>query len=614
MDHKQTQLSNIPNELLIQIVEYLDNSHDINSVTRVSRHFHWLFSDYFINLEYARCIGSAKPKFCLDLFLHALDLDSNNIIQCLTNQRHELDFRGFVPIRQFRDTTFLHLSLLGDAPRVAAHLIKFGADVNQEVTDYPDLTPLCLALARPKTSTQKEVDTSLRIACSYALPRTVASLLARGADPNALSPYGVGAMHSTVMKRLPWRYFKELSSLLLCKYNNFRSWETSIHTILSILLHFGAEINLPTQTSKIHVCDPTCWRLFDCDHRGQTALHLAAAGGLKDCVDLLFKNGAEHSIPNGDGYTPLYGALSQGNDDIIHTLLEQSSESNPIVEVHRRATALHIACRFAYSPIVHELLQLSTIVDVVDSQGRTPLHEVLGQTQLGRKQDVLTTLWHLADHRADPDITTSTPTPRQLAAIHPFLVVRDMFTLTKPYNSRLRSGNSSRKTTTQRGHWGSRSLDNTECSVREDSKSLISITPGQDTTMKPPSQPPSVAQFPKLQETSPSTVVQGDREDPLINLSQEHKGQRTRRETTQLNKEIQASAAGPKNIVTGPAAPEKGIDAVPSLIQGLGEAPSELSAGTTMESSSFWGSFARTARETGANNDETSRKGTRSDT
>ena len=60
--------------------------------------------------------------------------------------------------------------------------------------------PLYLAIAHPDA---KALDVPLSIACSYALPRTTEHLLARGADPNSLSRFGLAAIHLAVMKRLP---------------------------------------------------------------------------------------------------------------------------------------------------------------------------------------------------------------------------------------------------------------------------------------------------------------------------------------------------------------------------------------------------------------------------
>ena len=39
-------MQSLPNEILVQIIKYLDSQHDVSSVCRVDRRFHWLFSRY----------------------------------------------------------------------------------------------------------------------------------------------------------------------------------------------------------------------------------------------------------------------------------------------------------------------------------------------------------------------------------------------------------------------------------------------------------------------------------------------------------------------------------------------------------------------------------------
>jgi hypothetical protein len=83
--------------------------------------------------------------------------------------------------------TFLHFALLADAPKVAAALMKNGTDISQELEDYPDLMPLYLTLPRSLGtvgSSSKDLDSALRIACSYALPNIAGFLLTRGANAN----------------------------------------------------------------------------------------------------------------------------------------------------------------------------------------------------------------------------------------------------------------------------------------------------------------------------------------------------------------------------------------------------------------------------------------------
>lgn len=320
------------------------------------------------------------------------------------------------------------MAIDGDAPHAALFLVKLGADVDHDVGCFPELPALCLALARAKFNPQKEKDAALRIACSNALPRTVAHLLVRGADPNSVGPFGMGALHVTLKRPPSSSSYQDQESID----------ESNILLILRLLLDYGATVDLPTQTTRVHRCDPQCWKSIQCGHRGQTALHLAAANGLPGCTRLLLDDGANNCQQNADGYTPLYGAICQAREEVVSVLLACSSEENPVVEFPRGATALHIACRFAYTDMVKQIVLRGADVDAVDSHGSSPLHEVLRQMGPGRTADVVETLRFLAQHGADPDITSKLPTPREQTDAHPFPEVRNMFVLEKPKNSRLR--------------------------------------------------------------------------------------------------------------------------------------------------------------------------------
>ena len=53
---------------------------------------------------------------------------------------------------------------------------------------------------------------------------------------------------------------------------------------------------------------------------GETALHLAAAFGRKDAVELLLDHGADPSATDGNGRTPAEVAADRGHDDVVRLL------------------------------------------------------------------------------------------------------------------------------------------------------------------------------------------------------------------------------------------------------------------------------------------------------
>ncbi|KAI1428612.1 hypothetical protein F5Y12DRAFT_675048 [Xylaria sp. FL1777] len=451
MAQQHGHILSLPQELHIDIVRRLDSLNDVSSIVKLNRYFHGLFFDYLFDLKFTEIVQPARKRagenfpqtldntrrspefryYYRSLFLHALATDSSWIIEHMATHKKELSLmeplrRGFSERAGYKtEIGYLHFALAGDAPRVAAYMLKSGVDMGQEVNGFPELMPLCLALSMSRISTQEKLDASLRIACSYVLPRTVTYLLVRGANPNTYSPYGLNAIHSLLVARLP-RLAKDYVYTLNFGVNSV-DWESRIPTVLATLLAYGSDVHSPTQTTFKHECHPGCWKSINCSHEGQTALHLVAASKIPKIISRLVESGADPQLLDGDGYTPLYEALRQENEAAVDMFLGLSVDKNPIVHGPRRSTALHIACRFAYKDIVDQLLRAGVSANVVDSHGYTPLHEVLKHMDVGRDKDVLDTLQSLRCYEADPDIPTSIPTPRELAKSHPIQAVREMF-------------------------------------------------------------------------------------------------------------------------------------------------------------------------------------------
>lgn len=314
---------------------------------------------------------------------------------------------------------------------MVAQLVKYGADIWAGEGDYPDLTPLYLAIARPRDT--QDLDGPLRIACSYALSRTCRYLLTRGADPNKIGRLGLAAIHSAVMKRLPWRNFPRSNALLDAGFDSITRelWTSMMLCTVYTLLWFGADPNLPSETSRVHSCRHQCWRSPDCNRGGQTALHFACGNGDLEVVQLLLERGADPEATDNEGYLPLFSAICQDHTDLAMWLLQDCL--NPaglmIVQPHQ-STALHIACRFAMPELVDFLLEDGADANATDIFGRTPLHEVMGQTSWELEDRVLETLHLLADHGALPDLISGRGrgrTARDMAAQHPFSRVRELF-------------------------------------------------------------------------------------------------------------------------------------------------------------------------------------------
>jgi ankyrin repeat protein len=99
---------------------------------------------------------------------------------------------------------------------------------------------------------------------------------------------------------------------------------------------------------------------------------VAAAHGRLEAVRLLLEAGADPSLANGDGFTPLMGAVGSGSLEALRLLLARDAA----VDAVRPATgwtAFHYACRNNQAEHAEALARAGCDVGLKDSQGRTGL-------------------------------------------------------------------------------------------------------------------------------------------------------------------------------------------------------------------------------------------------
>ncbi|KAI9053171.1 hypothetical protein LZ554_003437 [Drepanopeziza brunnea f. sp. 'monogermtubi'] len=432
--------STLPTELVLNIIKHTESATDLLQLYRVSRRFNSLVLPAIFERYITRAVNTWSEnnieRALFEIFLWSIVHNQINLIRQLTTYADLIDLRGLMMESYFvkdKKVTFLHFSLLMDAPNVAQHLMKHGADLMQEASEYPDLTCLALALGTHQVITQQELDAALRTSCSYALPRTTEFLLARGADANAKSQSGQSPLHTTLAKKPRWGHFSELHGFLYRARptsEHPRVWEQMIIDTAAVLQLYGADINCRTATSQSHQCGSKCWNSVSCcENGGQTPLHLAAANGFINAGRSVMLRTRYLAPVDDDGYTPLYYAIAHEQWDMTVYLLRKSKVDNPIVNEKYKSTLLHIACRFGMEALVFELLEEGAEVNAVDTCGRTPLHELLTQTLMERKMGVMRTLRTLSNFEADLNLRTAyAQTPKQMGESHEWATVRAMFT------------------------------------------------------------------------------------------------------------------------------------------------------------------------------------------
>ena len=155
------------------------------------------------------------------------------------------------------------------------------------------------------------------------------------------------------------------------------------------------------QWKKSLVSEGTVWRKLaasDVNFRGKvgrTPLHIAAADGRKEVVELLLAHGADVNARNGNGHTPLSSTAYPGCRDVAELLLTHGADVNAKDDVGE--TPLHNAATTGQKDAAELFLAHGADVNAKDNVGMTPLHRA---AEFGKREVAEVLLAHAADVNA----------------------------------------------------------------------------------------------------------------------------------------------------------------------------------------------------------------------
>ncbi|KAL8850879.1 MAG: hypothetical protein Q9221_004192 [Calogaya cf. arnoldii] len=280
--------------------------------------------------------------------------------------------------------------------------------------------------------------TALHLATREQRVSIIQLLLRHGADLTITNRHDVTPLHSAV-----WRGFKDIMTILLeyakkqldvAQFNAFVNRRNDAGStavmdsvrplrkqfrmdITTILLDYGADATIPRSddVTTLHLASyegrPDLAKLL-LDHvqpkftpsrftaflnqrnrRGKTALldSIRGASGnpSPEILQLLLHRGADYTIPNKDGVTPLHAAAYHGNVTVLQILLTHSSEKDPshftsFINTRNKwgKTALHEACEKGRPRVTKLLMDYGIDFTLKDKEGFTALHWCVPRDQI----------------------------------------------------------------------------------------------------------------------------------------------------------------------------------------------------------------------------------------
>lgn len=286
--------------------------------------------------------------------------------------------------------------------RLDEHLLRIGLKRSSEkgkvnATQYllsqgalPDgapkdkLSPLLLAVERnniaivhlllehganPETA-DKKGRTALMTAAWKNHWHILHSLIVKGADVNARDQKGRNVLHNLgADKQCNWG---DSVIELLLKENIYIDGEKGEDELGRSPLHWACA------TGKLHLAELLLMRarvpranIHATEFRGKTSLHLAAAHGWDDIVELLLEHHADISLRSDGGWTALHNACELGSQKIVGILIAAGSDIN--AKLLNGMTPLHLAAQGGHLDVVKCLLERKDVKRAArDTFGSTP--------------------------------------------------------------------------------------------------------------------------------------------------------------------------------------------------------------------------------------------------
>jgi ankyrin repeat protein len=246
-------------------------------------------------------------------------------------------------------------------------LIKAGANVN--VLDPDGATPLFCAVARDKTE-------------------AVIHFIENGADVNTSICADRVQGWSTLHAATYYGNLEIMDCLIKAGANvNVLDYESATPLLFAVVRDkTEAAIHLIENGANVNICADRA--------QGWSPLHAAAQCGNLEIMNCLIKAGANVNVLESNGATPLYYAVGEDKTEAVIHLIENGADVNLCAGGFKGRSPLHAAALYGNLEIMDCLIKARAIVNVLDSDGATPLYYAVAK---GKTEAVI----HLIENGAN---------------------------------------------------------------------------------------------------------------------------------------------------------------------------------------------------------------------